>query len=249
MKLSVARSPVSQLFAGTLASLVSSYWSTWLLASRGEKFGFATLALILLVLLASYILPAAVVALALYRSFQKGSSRSSRFRLILASYLCMIAVFTGAYFSMASAGDYEYAWFHYFYYKSGGEDLSIGRIERLNPMPPHPRAFVGVEERLWGTVDDYLPVGITRDVENLEIRRARAALTFPYEEVVRFRSSAMLGVTSDCLHLSVITITTVGYGNVAPSRWYAKMATNIEALTGTVLFVVALGMFFSDQAG
>jgi hypothetical protein len=80
------------------------------------------------------------------------------------------------------------------------------------------------------------------------MRRARAALTFPYEEVVRFRSSAVLEVTLDCLHLSVITITTVGYGNVAPSSWYAKLASNIEALTGTVLFVVALGMLFSGHA-
>ena len=247
MNLTFVRSPVLQILAGTLGSLASCYWSTWLIASGGEQPSTATVILVVLLYLASYILPAIVLALTLYRAFQSRRSWISQLRLILASYFSMIAVFAGVYFSMAFTGDHEYALFHYSYYRSGGEDLASGRIQHLNPVPQRPRAFVGMEERLWGTIDDYLPVGVIRDVEDLEERRARASLTFSYEEVVRFKSSAVLGVTLDCLHLSVITITTVGYGNIAPSVWYSKLAANIEALTGTILFVVALGMLFSGR--
>lgn len=249
MNLAFPQSPMFQLLVGTFASLASSYWSAWLIASSGVQIGAGTIFLVVSLYLASYILPVVVLALALYRSFQSRSSWSSQLRLILGSYFSMIAVFTGLYFSMAFTEDHEYAWSHYAYYRSGGEDLAVGRIQHLNPMPQRPRAFTGMEERLWGTIDDFLPVGITRDVGDLEARRARATLTFEYEEVSRFRPSAVLWVTLDCLHLSVITITTVGYGNIAPSIWYSKLATDVEALTGTILFVVALGMLFSERTG
>jgi hypothetical protein len=40
-------------------------------------------------------------------------------------------------------------------------------------------------------------------------------------------------------------MTTVGYGNISPNTWYAKLATDTEALTGTVLLVVAFGMLLA----
>ena len=68
-----------------------------------------------------------------------------------------------------------------------------------------------------------------------------------FEDVVIFRRAAVPYVLLDCLHLSVMTIATVGYGNVAPSSWEAKLATDAEALTGTGLLVVALALVLARK--
>ena len=238
-------SPALQIVAGSAVSVALSLTSVWLLGTaKGKASAFTTLAVIGMFLL-SYIVPAIIVLLVLYRALQQRMPRRIQVRVIVHSYACMIVVFTGVYFSMQFVGDYDYAADHYFYYKSGGQDLALGRIERLNPYPDTTLAFTGIKERLWGTVDGYLPRGIYRDLADAEEYRGKWAAQTDFTDIVRFRRQALWPVLGDCLHLSIITITTVGYGNIAPNTWYAKLATNVEALTGTVLVVFALGMLFS----
>jgi hypothetical protein len=195
--------------------------------------------------LLSYLVPAAIVLLVLYRAFQRRLGRKTQIRVVVSSYFCMTVVFTGVFFSMQFLGDHEYAIDHYYYYKGGGESLHQGRIKRLNPYPENLFAFNGIREHLWGTVDDSLPRGIYMGLEDADRYRAEWAMRADYLDIVRFNRRAIGPVLSDCFHLSVITMTTVGYGNISPNTWYAKLATDIEALTGTVLLVVALGTLFA----
>ena len=51
----------------------------------------------------------------------------------------------------------------------------------------------------------------------------------------------------DCLHFSVVTLSTVGYGDIAPRTWYAKLAVDLEILMGLGITVLAVGRHFSQQ--
>ena len=115
------------------------------------------------------------------------------------------------------------------------------------PFDGHQRAFVGIGERLWGTLDDGLPQASLDFQKDPQAYRVRLAQERSFDDVAGFRSSAVWGVLSDCLHLSVMTIATVGYGNISPNTWYSKLATNAEALTGTALLVVALALILGGH--
>ena len=109
------------------------------------------------------------------------------------------------------------------------------------------RAFVGIEARLWGTLDDDLPLESREFQKDPQAYRVALARQRSFKDVAVFRPGALWAVLWDCQHLSVITITTVGYGNISPNAWYAKAATNLEALTGTALLVVALALLLGSH--
>ncbi len=59
--------------------------------------------------------------------------------------------------------------------------------------------------------------------------------------------SQLLKAFVDCLHFSVVTLSTVGYGDIAPKVWYAKLAVDLEILMGLGITVLAVGRHFSQQ--
>jgi hypothetical protein len=63
---------------------------------------------------------------------------------------------------------------------------------------------------------------------------------------MQFQPENRLDVFLDCLHFSIMTITTVGYGDITPRQRIAKLASDAEVITGIVLFVVALGMVYGN---
>jgi Ion channel len=240
-----ATKPSAQVVVGCVISIALSIESVYLLGMMTGEPSMAVVLFAIISMLLSYIVPTAVVVLALYRAFQRHLARKTQIRAVVSSYFCTIVVFTGVFFSMQFLGDHEYAIDHYGYYRSGGESLQQGRIKKLNPYPENLFAFNGINAQLWGTVDDFLPRGIYMGLEDAEQYRADWAMRADFESIVRFKRRAIRPVLSDCFHLSVITMTTVGYGNISPNTWYAKLATDVEALTGTVLLVVAFGMLLA----
>ena len=54
-------------------------------------------------------------------------------------------------------------------------------------------------------------------------------------------------VVADCLHFSIETLLTVGYGDIVPVTWYAKMAVDIQVLMGLGITVLAVGTHFSTR--
>jgi Ion channel len=242
------RSPTRFLIVGLLTSVLLSVGSSFVVGQYlNDLSAWAGLA-VLLLWLASFVVAALVTVAALVLSFRRGLTTATQVRVILLSYLGAILVFTGLYFSMALIGDRDYAHAHYFYYRAYADSfktqVSTHEIA-VTPFDGNQRAFIGIEARLLGTLDDALPLASPDFQMNPQAYRVQSAGRREFEDVVRFKPNAVPWVLLDCLHLSIMTIATVGYGNVAPNAWYAKLATNAEALTGTALLVVALALLLA----
>jgi hypothetical protein len=72
------------------------------------------------------------------------------------------------------------------------------------------------------------------------------ARTYSEADVVQFLPEAGPAIFGDCLHLSVITMTTVGYGDITPRSLPARVATDVEAVCNTLLLIFGLGMIFGN---
>lgn len=51
----------------------------------------------------------------------------------------------------------------------------------------------------------------------------------------------------DCFHYSVVTGSTVGFGDIHASRWYTKLMTDAQILLSLGLTVVAIGRHFGSK--
>ncbi len=57
--------------------------------------------------------------------------------------------------------------------------------------------------------------------------------------------ASLHAIIGDALYLSVITITTVGFGDLAPCSPLAKLLTALEGIAGIAFMGLALGYYFS----
>ena len=64
-----------------------------------------------------------------------------------------------------------------------------------------------------------------------------------------FEEGNRLAVWFDCIHLSTVTIATLGYGDIAPTRWYSKLATDLEVLIGIAFVSLSLGRVLALRYG
>jgi hypothetical protein len=118
------------------------------------------------------------------------------------------------------------------------DELFIGllcdALDRLNHKPPK-SAFTPTQ-RILRTMLGYLEVIILFGI---------LYSTFP--EGSFEKSSCNLSPFSivDALYFSATTITTVGYGDIKPVRWFSRLAAVYEVLGGLLLLVLALGTYLS----
>lgn len=67
------------------------------------------------------------------------------------------------------------------------------------------------------------------------------------EPLPPFPWSNVLLAFVDCLHFSVASLSTVGYGDIYPTVWYAKLAVDVQILMGLGITVLAVGHHFSSR--
>jgi hypothetical protein len=137
-----ATKPSAQVVVGCVISIALSIESVYLLGMMTGEPSMAVVLFAIISMLLSYIVPTAVVVLALYRAFQRHLARKTQIRVVVSSYFCMIVVFTGVFFSMQFLGDHEYAIDHYGYYRSGGESLQQGRIKKTQSVSRKSYLFI-----------------------------------------------------------------------------------------------------------
>jgi hypothetical protein len=198
--------------------------------------------LFLVILFAVFFAPIFMIGLAVWRCFGQGS-RLELIRLIGISYGTLIFVFAGIYLVMASAGDHDDAINKWYLYSLSAHPTVL-RVEDQ-------RAFRGIDTRLWTGPDwpvdaSGQPIYDAQQSTELSIEDLRrAALSGRVESVVRFLPGSVLSVFAACLHFSIVTMSTVGYGDIVPAIWYARTASDLQILIGLSLVAVALARAFS----
>ena len=172
---------------------------------------------------------------------------------VVTAYAAVWLTFAGIYYAMVMTADFEDArtknlW--YFYEVVSLRTKQVTTVTRIEDQ----RAFRGMAPRLWLGVDaPRLRFGQATALTDAELSRVvDEAVAGDYVRGVeriaqpRFDSGARLTVLGNCLYFSVITLATVGYGDIVPEAWYSKLAVVTEVLAGMALLVVALGMVLGD---
>ena len=163
---------------------------------------------------------------------------------VISAYFSLMLVFASAYYEMAFSGDLRDAVFKYNHYRAD----ALRHV--ASPLYSDQRAFRGIERRFWSGLDwplsagDY-PSGLPPAIPTASPEQMRdTAGRRPLDNVIQFIPEARLAIFGDCLHLSVITMTTVGYGDITPSQFGPRFATDAEAVCNTLLLIFGLGMIF-----
>ena len=123
--------------------------------------------------------------------------------------------------------------------------LDAGHIDAIHRRVEDSRAFRGINALLWaGPEENYagdLPPGLVEP----PVDWVAAAARQPESEVIVFVGGNRLEVLIACLHLSVATMTTLGYGDIAPNRPLTQVATDLQVLSSVVLTALGLGLVFA----
>jgi hypothetical protein len=211
--------------------------------------GYVILSILMFIYCASVIVALVLVIFGLFQSF-RGGKREHQLTTIVVTYFSVILAFSSIYYGLIIFGDNRDALSKYKYYHS--KVSSLVDISNVSiPMLADQRAFSGIDQRLWSGVD-----WITKDGTNpglFEPQDAQIRLRDildnakcnSFSGICHFMPVALPSVIIDCIHFSVSTITTLGYGDITPKSWYAKLFCNIEVLCGISLLGGALSLLFS----
>lgn len=173
----------------------------------------------------------------------RGFRPQSRGRMLLSiatSYVALIVVFAGFNYVLCAIGD-------------KAQTVAVARqyarwVTDKTQLPPSSidlRAFRGVES-LWTGVDAYGPkTGLDGWTSDDYLNAFKAAAAAGRNDVKpTFKPESRLAAFLDCVHFSIVTMTTTGYGDIAPNQLYSKLAADIQILAGVAVVVFALGMAF-----
>jgi hypothetical protein len=203
--------------------------------------------LFVLLFILPYLLCVLTISYGIYISFRKGA-KTGFILMIIASYMALILTFTGIYYSMAYIGDIKTAMIQRNYYSSRKDYLNKLFVDTtmsrdIFKCPYDSFAFRGMS-RLWSLPEDF-HIGWT-NVED-SVTQGVKSVDKPARFSVKFLPQNRSSVLIDCFHLSVVTITTLGYGDISPKHIYSKLATDVEVISGITLAVVALGIALGDK--
>jgi len=209
----------------------------------------------------SCIVQLAVVAYCVFDGFGR-LEYNNLFGVILNIYLIVIVTFSSLYFESCMYADLHDATFKRMKYGSQvaakSNYCSDLRIIRLADE----RAFKGITARLWSSVDypdsnlvsgsDYNYQNYLRGEDNSNQKElslnqieeiSYATRNSPNPEKCLLRN--IPNVYFNCLYFSIITITTVGYGDISPDNWYSKILCVLEVLAGHGIFFLILVTLFT----
>jgi len=205
------------------------FFSVFLL-DRIILWSFAENKIILLLILVLYLLilvfPYFFTIVSLWLIQVDKENKKNQLSLIVLSYVSIIFVFAGGYYTINLVHDYNRTVSEFF-----------GYIEEP--------AFSGIELRLFTLGDQALSINDLQDKSGQNVSSSYF-LNHSLEEEITFQPVARFGIFSDCLYLSITTMTLFGYGAILPLSPYARLVNGFQQLTAVFLLVVSLGRLFAD---
>lgn len=158
-------------------------------------------------------------------------------RRIIGAYALVTLSFTGIYYTLCVRGDRDDAVKKYIYYSLYPTNAAAP------PTIKSARFIEGISTRMYSGIDwPEEPYSSIRNYEQVPVSVLVERARQPSKSIIRFQPSSRRGALIDCLYFSVVTIVTLGYGDITPKDWEAKMAAGLEVLSGIALFVIALAL-------
>ncbi|MEB3157572.1 MAG: potassium channel family protein [Cyanobacteriota bacterium] len=172
--------------------------------------------------------------------------------VIFSGYMAVLISFAGVYYSFNVISDYHEARDIADFYVHAATHLDNGSLQKLPQRVRDEKAFSGMRHSTWTSLADEARPAFwhpsAQVSEGLMLQAARrhgpwqegsSKDNTPFQPA--FRPEERLPSLLQCLHFSVVTMATVGYGDVNPHKWYSQVAVDMQILIGQILVVFALG--------
>jgi len=172
--------------------------------------------------------------------------------VIFAGYVAVTISFAGVYYSFNVISDYHEARDFADFYIHSATHIDDGLIQAVPERVRDERAFSGMRHSTWtGLADEAKPTfwhPSARVSTPLLLEAARRHGPWSAAQGKKqtafqptFREEERLPSFLQCLHFSVVTMATVGYGDLNPHKWYSQIAVDMQIIIGQILVVFALG--------
>ena len=209
----------------------------------------STILITLVVAFATVSMPFAISIYAADAAFRRRAAMDGLL-VICAGYLAVLLSFAGVYYSFNVVSDYQESRDFADFYVHVSTRLDQGTFQRVPERIADQQAFHGMRYLLWSTLSDEAKPSFmhrgSRVPEDFLVVAARRYGPWPDGNQTAtfrptFRGDQRLPSLLQCIHFSVVTMATVGYGDVHPNQWYSRLAVDMQILIGQILIVVALG--------
>lgn len=165
-------------------------------------------------------------------------------QMVAVSYVGMILGFAAIYYVMEYLANTDRQLERY---RNG----SMGNTQPLSLSDDDVHAFRGIKGQFYSLKPGFIDLVAQRFMEERHGGIPKVTAITVIDEYPSFRSAVVfnsgqrLFIFIDCLHFSVVAITTVGFGDITPATWYAKLATDVEILSGIAVLSLAIGVILS----
>ncbi len=231
-------------FASNVLAFSNTIWRTQNLEDASDHINIGTG-----VLFATLSIPMLITGYSFLRSVRGDNKLRALLNLILA-YPTLIVCFASLYYLIAWEADLTDAEKQNEYYVNLHDNES--KWKQIAPTVPRTisyRAFKGFEYKLWTGIEELSrPAGYPADAPvpvDLILKNVAWVRGLPSFARTFNGPRAWGEVHLDCLHYSLVTMSTVGYGDISPQSRLAKVATGVQILCSQTLFLFALGFVFS----
>ncbi|MFN9545476.1 MAG: potassium channel family protein [Cyanobacteriota bacterium] len=249
----VSRSTVNTIYGLALATLFSATLSvcSFELILRNTHLirGSSSILMALAVAFATVSMPFCIALYAARAAFRRRAAMEGLL-VIFAGYMAVLISFAGVYYSFNVISDYHESQDFADFYIHAATYLDNGLQKQVPKRLRDQRAFYGMGYATWsGLADEARPPFLHPSAnvsDDLLVAAARRYGPWPEGNgkakfTPKFQEDERLPSLLQCLHFSVVTMATVGYGDVHPNKWYSRFAVDMQIIIGQILVVFALG--------
>ena len=211
--------------------------------------GSSSILIALVVAFATVSMPFCIALYAARAAFRRRAAMEGLL-VIFTGYMAVLISFAGIYYSFNVISDYHEAQDFAGFYIQASRHLDNGLQKRVPQRVRDQKAFAGMRYSTWSGLAEearppFLHPSATVNADQL-LAAARVYGPWPHGNETKtftpkFKENERLPSLLQCLHFSVVTMATVGYGDVHPNQWYSQLAVDMQILIGQILVVFALG--------